>query len=62
MRGCFEVLKQKLPGTFRVYSAEALLGAIVARQERFAERETLLLAGYAGMKKKAAGCFGTSAC
>ena len=48
-----EFLYQKiLPDDWRLYSAQSLRGAILAKQGRYAEAETLLKAGYNGIKER----------
>ena len=48
------ILAEKFAGQFRTHRAEALLGLSLCAQRRFAEGEPALLAGFQGMRARAA--------
>jgi hypothetical protein len=51
LRDCRDIQKQTMPDDFRRFRTESLLGASLARQQRYAEAEPLLISGYEGMKQ-----------
>jgi tetratricopeptide (TPR) repeat protein len=53
-RESLKVFEEKGPILFRRFRAEALLGASLAAQQKYAEAEPLLLSGCKGMKARAA--------
>jgi serine/threonine protein kinase/tetratricopeptide (TPR) repeat protein len=53
LRECLAVYETKLPGTWRVASAQSLLGAALAGRQKYTEAEPPLLAGYEGLKARA---------
>jgi len=53
-RDSLKVFTDKGPTVFRRFRAEALLGAALAAQQKYAEAEPLLLSGCNGMKARAA--------
>ncbi|MFO0810785.1 MAG: serine/threonine-protein kinase [Gemmataceae bacterium] len=54
VRECLAIRATKLPDDWRYFNAQSLLGACLLGQKRYAEAEPLLLAGYEGMKARAA--------
>ena len=55
LRGCLDIQKQTMPSDYRRYLTEALLGASLAGDHKYAEAEPLLVGGYEGMKQNADG-------
>ncbi len=51
-RQCLELREKNAPDDWETFEAKCLLGASLAGQKKFAEAETLLLAGYRGMKER----------
>ena len=51
-RECRDLYEKILPDDWRKYSTQSLLGAILLKQKRYGEAESLLLDGYAGMKAR----------
>jgi serine/threonine protein kinase/tetratricopeptide (TPR) repeat protein len=51
LRECLAIRMKKQPDDFRTFNARSHLGAALLGQQKYAEAESLLLAGYEGMKQ-----------
>ena len=54
IRECLAIRERKEPDAWTTFNTQALLGAALLGQKRFADAEPLLLTGYYGMKKREA--------
>jgi serine/threonine protein kinase/tetratricopeptide (TPR) repeat protein/type II secretory pathway pseudopilin PulG len=52
LRECLAIQEKTAPNVWSTFHTKSLLGASLLGQKRFAEAETLLLAGYTGMKRR----------
>src|SRR5262249_47407651 len=52
LRECLAIRMKKQPDDFRTFNARSHLGAALVGQQKYAEAESLLLAGYEGMKQR----------
>jgi hypothetical protein len=52
LREGLKIREAKLPDDWTTFSSKALLGASLLGQQKYAEAEPLLLAGYEGMKQR----------
>jgi WD40 repeat protein len=50
---CLKEREKREPNSFRLASTQSMLGRVLAEEKKFAEAESLLLAGYKGLKKNA---------
>src|SRR5262249_23631503 len=50
---CLRLRTEKLPDAWVTFNARSMLGASLLGQQKYAEAEPLLLAGYEGMKQRA---------
>jgi tetratricopeptide (TPR) repeat protein len=53
LRKCLREREKKEPNSFRLASTQSMLGRVLAKEKKFAEAESLLLAGYKGLKNNA---------
>jgi WD40 repeat protein len=53
LRKCLVEREKKEPNSFRLASTQSMLGRVLAGEKKFAEAESLLLAGYKGLKDHA---------
>jgi tetratricopeptide (TPR) repeat protein len=53
-RACLAIRARKLPDHWQTFSTQSQLGGALLGQKKYAEAEPLLLAGYEGMKQRAA--------
>ncbi|MCO6458048.1 MAG: serine/threonine protein kinase [Pirellulaceae bacterium] len=53
IRECLAIRQQAQPEAWLTFNSQAMLGAALLGQEKYAEAEPLLLAGYEGMKARA---------
>jgi tetratricopeptide (TPR) repeat protein len=53
LRKCLKERGEKEPNSFRLASTQSMLGRVLAEEKKFAEAESLLLAGYKGLKDNA---------
>jgi tetratricopeptide (TPR) repeat protein len=51
-RRCLDIWEKQIPGDWRTFNAQSLLGAALLGQKKYAEAEPLLLSGYEGMKQR----------
>lgn len=51
LRQCLAAREKKEPNSFRLASTQSMLGRVLAEQQKFTEAESLLLAGYKGLKE-----------
>jgi tetratricopeptide (TPR) repeat protein len=54
LRHCLMAREKIMPDAWRTFHAKSLLGGALLGQKKYADAEPLLLAGYAGMKKREA--------
>ncbi len=54
LRECLAVLERSGPDAWQAFSARSRLGANLVAQKKYAAAEPLLLAGYEGLKQRAA--------
>lgn len=54
LRDCLAIREEKLPDEWQTFNTKSLLGGSLMGQEKYAEAEPLLLAGYEGMKGREA--------
>src|SRR5262249_10574654 len=53
LRECLEEREKKEPNSFRLASTQSMLGRVLAKEKKFAEAESVLLAGHKGLKANA---------
>ena len=53
LRKCLVEREEKEPKSFRLASTQSMLGRVLAEEKKFEEAESLLLAGYKGLKDNA---------
>ncbi len=54
LRDCLAIRQQQQPDAWTTFNAQSMLGGALLGQKQYAEAEPLLLAGYAGLKERAA--------
>jgi hypothetical protein len=54
VRECLAIREKKEPDDWRTFNTKSMLGAVLLGQNKYADAEPLLLAGYEGMKKQEA--------
>ena len=54
LRGCMAIREKKEPDAWATFDTKSMLGAALLGQKKYSEAEPLLLAGYQGMKQRAA--------
>jgi eukaryotic-like serine/threonine-protein kinase len=54
LRECLATREKRQPSDWRTFNAQSLLGGALLGQNKYAEAEPLLLAGYEGMKQREA--------
>jgi hypothetical protein len=54
LRNCLAIRRQKEPEAWTTFNTLSLLGGALARQQKYADAEPLLLQGYQGLKERAA--------
>ena len=55
LRECLAIRQKKEPDEWRVFNTRSMLGAALLGQNKHGDAEPLLLKGYEGMEKRAAG-------
>jgi tetratricopeptide (TPR) repeat protein len=54
LRECLAIRQKKQPNAWMTFNTQSMIGAALLGQEKYADAESLLLAGYEGMKQRAA--------
>src|SRR5262249_35314084 len=54
LRQCLAIQQKQQPEAWTTFHSQALLGAALLGQKKYADAEPLLLGGYEGMKQRAA--------
>jgi serine/threonine protein kinase/tetratricopeptide (TPR) repeat protein len=54
IRDCLAIREKQQPDAWNTFSAQSMLGEVLLGQQKYADAEPLLLAGYEGLKQRAA--------
>jgi hypothetical protein len=52
LRECLAIREKKQPDVWATFNTQSMLGGVLLGQKQYANAEPLLLAGYAGMRKR----------